>query len=197
MAGGNPVRICTGLGLLTFLAHVSGSGAVTYMLLIPAMIPVFDGLGMKRTTMTTIIGLSAGLQNTQPWGATAQRCMAAFQIGIHELWIPLLIPLGIGMICIIGIDYFLGWQEKNQDFQTIQVRPVCHTDEISSYADYERPGKVYVNSFLVFCTVAILVSGYMPSAAVFLIAFSVALLINYPDSKDPEIYYSIVMPKMR
>ena len=185
MAGGNPVRICTGLGLLTFLAHVSGSGAVTYMLLIPAMIPVFDGLGMKRTTMTTIIGLSAGLQNTQPWGATAQRCMAAFQIGIQELWIPLLIPLGIGMICIIGIDYFLGWQEKNR-ISRLSDQGACHTDEISPYADYERPGKVYVNSFLVFCTVAVLVSGYMPSAAVFLIAFSIALLINYPDSKDQK-----------
>lgn len=185
MAHGNPIRICTGLGLLTFLAHISGSGAVTYMLLIPAMIPVFDGLGMRRTTMTTIIGLSAGLQNTQPWGATAQRCMAAFQMDIDELWIPLLLPLGIGVLCIIGIDCLLGWQEKKRisGLSCQAEHPVAGENP---YAAYERPGKVYVNSLLVACAVVVLVSGYMPSAAVFLIAFSIALLINYPDSKDQK-----------
>lgn len=185
MADGKPIRVCIGPGLLTFITHVSGSGAVTYMLLIPVMIPIFDGLGMRRTTMTTIIGLSAGLQNTQPWGATAQRCMAAFQIGINELWVPLLIPLGTGILCIIGIDCFLGWQEKSR----ISRQPdklVFYNDEASLYADYERPRNVYVNSFLVFCTVGILVSGYMSSAVVFLIAFSVALMVNYPDSKEQK-----------
>lgn len=189
MAGGNPIKICIGLGLLTFVVHTSGSGAVTYMLLIPPMISIFDTLGMRRTTLTTIIGLSAGLQNTQPWGATAQRCMAAFQIGINDLWIPLVIPLGVGMCCIVCIDGFLGWQEKRR----IPVKKIIFNvkrEKENPYVVYERPEKVMVNSFLVIATLGCLVSGYLSSVVVFMIAFSVALLINYPNPEDQKFIIS-------
>ncbi|MDY2903783.1 MAG: citrate:proton symporter [Caecibacter massiliensis] len=188
-AGRNPIKICVGLGLLTFLVHTSGSGAVTYMLLIPPMISIFDMLGMRRITLTTIIGLSAGLQNTQPWGATAQRCMAAFQIGINDLWIPLVVPLGVGMCCIVCIDGFLGWQEKRR----IPVNKIIFNakrEKENPYGAYERPGNIMMNSFLVVATLEGLVSGYLSSVAVFMIAFSVALLINYPNPEDQKFIIS-------
>lgn len=115
--------------------------------------------------------------------------MAAFQIGINDLWIPLVVPLGVGMCCIVCIDGFLGWQEKRR----IPVNKIIFNakrEKENPYGAYERPGNIMMNSFLVVATLEGLVSGYLSSVAVFMIAFSVALLINYPNPEDQKFIIS-------
>lgn len=46
--GANPVRIVMGTSLLALLVHLDGSGAVTFLVTIPVMLPLYDRLGMDR-----------------------------------------------------------------------------------------------------------------------------------------------------
>jgi len=46
--GQRPARITCGTMLLAGLVHLDGSGAVTFLVTIPAMLPLFDRLGWTR-----------------------------------------------------------------------------------------------------------------------------------------------------
>src|SRR5262249_61327375 len=46
--GGRPRRIVVGTALLALVVHLDGSGAVTFLVTIPAMLPLYERLGMDR-----------------------------------------------------------------------------------------------------------------------------------------------------
>ena len=46
--GLSPPRIVTGTALLALMIHLDGSGAVAFLITIPAMLPLYDRLGMDR-----------------------------------------------------------------------------------------------------------------------------------------------------
>lgn len=180
--GHDPVRICIGTGILALLAEMSASGVVTVMVVIPAMLPLFDGLGMRRTTLATVLSLSAGFQCTQPWGSTAQRCMVALNLTSHELWVPIIIPLAVGLLSIFCIDCYLGHCERKRIglarlAEPIQLKPTV--DEIKM-AEYERPKLAKFNMLLVVVTIGVLISGMVHAAVVFMISLAIALVVNYP-----------------
>ena len=49
VVGKNPVKICIGTVILACLVHLDGSGAVTFLIAIPAMLPLYEKLGMRKT----------------------------------------------------------------------------------------------------------------------------------------------------
>lgn len=69
-AGKDPARIALASAILAMIVHLDGSGAVTFLVAVPAMLPLYDKLEMKRTTLATIVALTAGTMNILPWGRT-------------------------------------------------------------------------------------------------------------------------------
>jgi len=188
LVGRDPVKICVGTGILAMMVHMDGNGAVTFLIAVPAMMPLYDALGMRRTTLATIIALSAGLMNTEPWAGTAQRAMVSLHLTPADLWTPLLIPLIVGGICILAVDYYLGVCERKRigkinladgslEFQDMD------TEEEKRFA---RPKLAPVNMLLVVITIGSLISDKIPPVVAFMLALSVALLINYPKVKDQK-----------
>ena len=55
---GNPVRIVMGAALLALLVHLDGSGAVTFLVTIPVMLPLYERLGMDKRVL--VRGLHGG-----------------------------------------------------------------------------------------------------------------------------------------
>src|SRR5690606_607839 len=60
LAGNDPIKIALVTAVLAMLVHLDGSGAVTFLIVVPAMAPIYDQLGMKRITLACIVALSAG-----------------------------------------------------------------------------------------------------------------------------------------
>ncbi|MBQ2218499.1 MAG: citrate transporter, partial [Firmicutes bacterium] len=57
--GTDPVKICLGTAILAAIVHLDGSGAVTFLICVPPLVPLYDAVGMKRTTLATLVALSA------------------------------------------------------------------------------------------------------------------------------------------
>ena len=57
LMGNDPVKICMGTSLLAMIVHLDGSGAVTFLICIPPLVPLYDALGMRRTTLATCVGI--------------------------------------------------------------------------------------------------------------------------------------------
>ncbi len=65
---GDPVKICIGTVVIAMVAHLDGSGASTFLITIPALLPLYNKLGMNRIILAGLVALGAGTMNMTPWG---------------------------------------------------------------------------------------------------------------------------------
>ncbi|MEU4361072.1 SLC13 family permease [Promicromonospora sp. NPDC023987] len=113
-AGNAPVTICLATTALAMAAHLDGAGATTFLITIPAMLPLFDRLGMSRLVLTTCVGLGAGVMNLVPWGGPTARAAATAGVPANELWVPLIPAQIAGAIAVLAIAWFLGTREQRR-----------------------------------------------------------------------------------
>lgn len=207
----NPITLCVATAVLAIATHLDGAGATTFLITIPAMLPLFETLGVSRLVLTTIVGLGAGVMNMVPWGGPGARASSVLSIDANKLWAPLIPVQGAGLLAVLGAAALLGLKEKrrlNRDAFTLAQQPTMTStsaggpsgpysrtgdsdsssaSEGSDVADeveqLRRPRLFWVNLVLTILTVATLISGIVPAQAAFMIALVVALAVNYPGLK--------------
>lgn len=185
IVGRDPVKIVLGTAILAMIVHLDGNGAVTFLVVIPAMLPLFDAVGMRRTTLATVVALSAGLINMEPWGGVPLRAMASLKLTSTELFNPLLIPILVGAIFVLFIDYRLAKKEVARIGK--ENLPVGSIDELPVDEEKQknfRPKLFLVNILTIIISITLLIKGLFSPTAVFMIAFTITLVINYPNVKD-------------
>ena len=158
VVGKDPVKICIGTVILACLVHLDGSGAVTFLIAIPAMLPLYEKLGMRKTTLATLVALGAGVMNMLPWGGPTIRAITAMSSNIEELFTPMVIPMICGLAFVLGVAVFLGKSEKKRLGAALDAVQLDDSHHEATEAS-------------------------LPPAAVFMIATAIALLVNYPDKK--------------
>ena len=193
LVGTDPVKIGIGTAILAAIVHLDGSGAVTFLICVPALLPLYDALGMRRTTLATIVALSAGTMNILPWGGptirahTALATMAGTEATVTGFFMPVLPAVLAGLVCVLVISAFLGAGEKKR-IGTVALQAAGHaeqelTDEQKALL---RPRLFWVNILLIVAAiVSLLFSGFAP-AVVFMSFYVLATVINYPSVKDSK-----------
>lgn len=110
---GNVILVAMVTVVIGGLAHLDGAGASTFLITIPALLPLYKKLNMSPYLLVLLIGLSASIINMVPWAGPPGRTAAVVGEEAAELW-PALIPLQIiAMMLLIGFAAFLGWLEKS------------------------------------------------------------------------------------
>ncbi len=185
VVGKDPVKICIGTFLLAAIVHLDGSGAVTFLIAIPALLPLYQKLGMKATTLATLVALGAGVMNMLPWGGPTIRAITAMKSDINGVFIPMLIPMAVGFIVILVMAVFLGKSEKKRLGETLNDIDLDELDQEETPEDaaLKRPKLFVVNLILIVLAVFVMLKSILPPAAVFMIGTALALIINYPDMK--------------
>src|SRR5215208_6724184 len=95
VGGTRPTWIVMGYALLALLVHLDGSGAVTFLVTIPAMLPLYERLGMDRRVLACVVSLAAGV-NFLPWTGPVLRASAALHIPVATLFAPLIPVQAVG-----------------------------------------------------------------------------------------------------
>ena len=184
VVGKDPVKICIGTVILACLVHLDGSGAVTFLIAIPAMLPLYEKLGMRKTTLATLVALGAGVMNMLPWGGPTIRAITAMSSNIEELFKPMIIPMIFGLVFVLGVAVFLGKSEKKRLGAALDAVQLDDSHHAATEADeLKRPHLFIFNIALIIIAVVVLIKSILPPAAVFMIATAIALLVNYPDKK--------------
>src|SRR5699024_6483531 len=88
--GSSPRTVAVATTLLACVVHLDGAGATTFLVTIPAMLPLYQRLGMSRLTLSTCVALGAGVMNMLPWGGPTARAAATIKADPNELWVPLI-----------------------------------------------------------------------------------------------------------
>ena len=179
--GKDPVKIAIGTAVLAMIVHLDGSGAVTFLVTVPAMLPLYEALNMRKTTLATIVALSAGTMNILPWGGPTIRAATSLGIPVTDLFNPLLIPILIGLIVVLAIAFHLGRQEKIRLGSVDNI--IINVDELGEKKESKN---FIINILTIIVTIAILITGKIPPTVVFMIAFCISIIINYPLVKDQK-----------
>jgi len=185
VVGKDPAKITVGTAILAMLVHLDGSGAVTFLIVVPAMLPLYDALKMKRSTLATVVALAAGTMNIVPWGGPTLRAATALSVPVTELFNPMLIPVLCGLAFVIASAFFLGLKERKAlgaigDVQIAASETVADAEKLALM----RPKLFLVNIALIVIAIFVLIKGKIPPHVVFMVAFCLALVINYPKVKD-------------
>ncbi len=184
--GQDPTKIAVGTALIAMLAHLDGSGASTFLVCIPAMIPIYDRLGMQRTVLACIAALGAGTMNIVPWGGPTLRASSSLGVDTSELFNPLIPALGAGILTVLAVAYWLGKKEKIRLIKAGTLGADATFIGIDDSQDEEknslkRPKLFLFNLLLTIAALVALVTAVVPLPAVFVIALPIALLVNYPN----------------
>jgi CitMHS family citrate-Mg2+:H+ or citrate-Ca2+:H+ symporter len=183
--GNDPVKIAIGTAILAMIVHLDGSGAVTFLVAIPAVLPLYDAVGMSRTSLATIVALAAGTMNIVPWGGPTLRAATSLNVPVTDLFNPVLVPVAVGLIFVLVIAGLIGKKEKAR-IGNIALANVGNSEQEvdPEKLKLQRPKLFAVNILLIIAAIGIMISNLLPPQVVFMFAFCVAIVINYPSVKE-------------
>jgi citrate-Mg2+:H+ or citrate-Ca2+:H+ symporter, CitMHS family len=179
MAGSSPPRIVAGTALLALLVHLDGSGAVTFLVTIPVMLPLYERLGMDRRILACAASMAAGV-NFLPWTGPMIRASASLKIPVASIFNPLLPAQMAGLAFVFVCAWLLGAREAKR----IGIKhsgEVWRRDVSKERIELRRPGRVWINLLLTVILMAGMIAFKLELVAVFMVGVVLALQINYPD----------------
>lgn len=187
--GGNPVLVTLGTAVLAMCVHLDGSGAVTFLICVPPLVPLYDAMGMKRTTLAATVAMSAGTMNILPWGGPTIRAASALGMGNDPVgfFLPVLPAVAVGLVGVLGFSALLGMREKARIGEVALAGKGYQAPPLSAEEEaLLRPRLFWVNIGLIVLAIAsLLFSGFAP-AVVFMVFYVLATVINYPNVEESK-----------
>lgn len=198
---GDPVKIVVGTVVLATFVSLDGDGSTTYMITTAALLPLYKRLGLNPLIMACLIMLSSGLMNITPWGGPTARAASALQLEPAEVFLPLVPAMIFGFIWLLLLAYVYGHRERRRLGVLVLGQPapvyqdtlagdagvgeVVDVDDgsftVSSDAEARRPRLIWFNAGLTAALMVLLVLGVFPLPVLFMGAFCLAAVVNYPD----------------
>ena len=183
--GTRPTRIVMGTALLALVVHLDGSGAVTFLITVPALRPLYDRLGMDRRVLACAASLAAGV-NFLPWTGPTLRASAALHVPVAELFNSLIPVQAVGLLYVFVVAYYLGKREERRlgltaSFSAGQLVQRHLSEEEK---DLRRPRLFWLNLALTLLLMGGMVSGAVEPVVLFMLGTVLALLLNYPHANQ-------------
>jgi citrate-Mg2+:H+ or citrate-Ca2+:H+ symporter, CitMHS family len=184
LVGRRPSRITMGTALLALLIHLDGSGAVCFLITVPAMLPLYEQLGMDRRILACCASLAAGV-NFLPWTGPTLRASAALHIPTAQIFAPMLPVQVVGLVFVFGAAWWMGRREERRLAALPPAQQAVDTPPAEAEADpLHRPHLFWLNLVITLAVIALMVSGKAEPVVVFMVASALVLAINYPRAKD-------------
>lgn len=184
--GRDPLKITIASAILAMLVHLDGSGVVTFSIAVPAMLPLFKELKMDPRVLAAVVALGAGTMNMVPWGGPTIRAASALNAPITEVYNPMVISQIAGIVAVLVIAFFLGRREKNRLGQISEGAAAIAMEQTLTEEEQKlrRPKLFWFNVIVTIASIFVMVKGWQTPTTVFMVAFAITLIANYPNPKD-------------
>ena len=107
-AGNNVIAVTVVTAVIATIAHLDGTTAVTVLITIPSMYPVYKKMKIDPRILLCLTGACMGVMNLLPWGGPTARAATVLEMDATELW-HMLIPLQVvGLVMNIALAVVLG-----------------------------------------------------------------------------------------
>lgn len=187
LVGERPAHITLGTAVLALLVHLDGSGAVCFLVTIPALRPLYDRLGMDRRVLACTASMAAGV-NFLPWTGPTLRASASLGIPADSLFRPMIAVQAVGIAFVFAVAWWLGHREAQRlgiaghEAGGAASGPVA-APAAATEPMLRRPRLLPVNAALTIAVIATMIAGLADPVVIFMVGATLALLINYPDAR--------------
>ena len=175
--GSRPSRIVPGTALLALLVHLDGSGAVCFLVTIPALLPLYEEVGIDRRVMACVIAMAAGV-NFLPWTGPTLRASAALHLPIAQIFDPMVGVQAVGLAFVFGAAWMLGRREERRLAQAGRV--TTEATRPAANGPMPLPRHFPLNVLLTVVVLGTMVSGKADPAVIFMLGTVAALALNFP-----------------
>lgn len=180
---GDPMKIVIGTAILTMMVALDGDGTSTFMITISSLLPIYQRLKMNPLVLSGVVALGAGVMNIAPWGGPTARAMSVLGVDSSQLFNPVIPAMCFGILWVIFSAYILGKKERKR--LGVMDLDYNHQNELTKeQAAARRPRLFWFNLILTLVLIVSLILTWLPLPALFMIAFTIALLVNYPKLQD-------------
>ncbi|THU40321.1 citrate transporter [Niastella caeni] len=178
---GDPLKVTIGTAVLALCVSLDGDGATTYIIVVTAMLPLYKKLGIDPLILTAMCMLAGGIMNILPWGGPTARTITSLNLEPAQVFTPLIPVMIFGALWVLFVAWHLGKKERKR----LGIIDLKHQQSIENSIGTEnkntsRPQLLWVNLILTILLMISLVMNILPLAVLFMIAFCLALIINYP-----------------
>ena len=186
--GNNVIGVALMTCLIAIIGHLDGGGASTFLITIPAMLPVYKRLHMRRETLLLICVTSMGVMNLLPWGGPTMRAASVLGIESNDLWSQIVPMQVVGLVLAVGTAIFWGFQEKKRiaklgDAAVEDASKYDDSDSEEKNNELARPKNFIFNVILTLAVIIVLVMDIFPSYYVFMVGCALGILVNYRGKK--------------
>jgi len=184
--GSDPLRVTMGTALLSAAISLDGDGSTTVLVVVTALLPVYLRLGMNPLIIAALLLLTNSPINLVPWGGPTARAASALHLDAMVLFVGL-IPVILGcLVFAFGAAFWLGISERKRLNWNRYAASTPIDNTLDRAKDSHRPGLIWVNLALTLGLVAAMGLGLGPLPVLMMVAFALALLINYPRLADQK-----------
>jgi CitMHS family citrate-Mg2+:H+ or citrate-Ca2+:H+ symporter len=188
VVGDDPARVVLGTAALALVVSLDGDGSTTYMITTAAMLPLYRRLGIRPLVLACVTMLAGGVMNILPWGGPTARAASALAIDVSELFVPMIPAMLVGAAFVLYAAWRMGVNERERLAGTAMPH-AGHGSPVQVGVDnahMRRPHLLIVNAVLTIALMTALVIGLMPLPVLFMIAFAIAIVINYPSVAEQK-----------
>ena len=186
LVGDNVIGVTVMTTVIALIGHLDGGGASTFCIVVPAMLPVYQRMHMRKTTLLRVSVLAMGVLNLMPWAGPTMRAASVLGVEAGSLWRTLLPVQLFGIVLSLAHAVLAGVQEKArgaglngklaQQEGTVTITETAQTAENS---DLARPKLFLFNVALTLAVIAMLIWDVFPSYFPFMLGVACALFVNY------------------
>ncbi|MDD3404409.1 MAG: citrate:proton symporter [Hespellia sp.] len=173
--------------IIAMIGHLDGGGASTFLITIPAMLPIYKKMKMRPTTLLLICVTAMGVMNLMPWGGPTMRAASVLGVEANVLWAKLMPMQAVGIVIALATAVFWGFVEKKRGAGMPDGETHALTAEEAKEAEEEkelaRPQLFVFNIILTLAVIVCLIFLPLPSYLIFMIGCAIALFVNYNGSK--------------
>ena len=189
--GDNVIGVTVMTAIIALIGHLDGGGASTFLIVVPAMLPVYKKMHMRPSTLLRVAVLAMGVLNLMPWAGPTMRAASVLGIEAGQLWGKLIPVQVFGIVLCLAHAVLAGVQEKKRGAGlhgklAEEAGAVDATEEAQHQKDeneYARPKLFAFNICLTIAVIAMLVWDKFPSYFPFMLGVAAALLVNYTPIK--------------
>ena len=188
--GDNVIGVTVMTAIIALIGHLDGGGASTFLIVVPAMLPVYQKMHMRPSTLLRVAVLAMGVLNLMPWAGPTMRAASVLGIEAGQLW-GRLIPVQIfGIVLCLAHAVLAGVQEKKRGAglhgklaQEAGTAGAAVEEQQKEANEFARPKLFAFNICLTIAVIAMLVWDKFPSYFPFMLGVAAALLVNYTPIK--------------
>lgn len=186
LVGNNVLLLMFATVLIAIVGHLDGSGATTLLICIPPLLPIYKKMKVRPIVLLSLTTLTMGVMNIVPWGGPCGRTAAALEVTTTELW-HYCIPAQIfGIVAILGLCVLFANMEKKRGagYVALSADQTQETTEVAEQVnELHRPKLFWFNIAVIVAVVLMLTLTKIATHITFMIAMSIALMVNYPSQK--------------